>query len=115
MKLVNKCTNETIVIQNEEEKFFNTFHQLDMDNSFEVQKLAINFRKWANWNKGEAIIDVYHSFKLDTIVVIHNLFDETKISNSWDFLKDVISILSEYADTDERWNDMTQFWNERTI
>lgn len=94
------------------ETFFIRLHELDMDNRFEVQKLAINFRKWAKWNKGKVIIDIYESFELNTIVVIHNLFDEVKICDSWTFLADVEEVLEQYADTDESFDYMTYFWYE---
>ena len=94
------------------ERFFNKINDLDMDDCLEVRKLAINFRKWIDYNKGEVIIDIYESYTLKTIVVIHNFFDEIKICNSWDFLQDVEYVLDSYADSDESFTYMTNFWYE---
>lgn len=90
--------------------FFNRFKDLDMDNAFQVQKLAINFKKWANWNKGQCTIEVLEAFRLNTIVVVHDLFTDTKIEDSWEFLNDVIYILEMYADNEENFKYMVDFW-----
>lgn len=115
LKLTDEHGN-CIKIMNEEDKFFtNVFNNLDMDSSFEVQKLAINFRKWAKWNKAKVTIEVLESYEFNTIVVVHNMFDEIHICDSWQFLKDIVEVLSEYADTDDRWEYMTYFWNNEVI
>ena len=115
LKLMNEH-GDCIKIMNEEDKFFtNVFNDLDMDSSFEVQKLAINFRKWAEWNKGKVIIDVYQSYELDVIVVIHNIFDEIKIGDSWEFLATVLYVLQLYPQTNEDWEYMIDFWCKKTI
>lgn len=94
-----------------EEWFFNKFKDLDMDNEFEVKKLALNFKKWAKWNKGKAIIEVHESFEFcNTIVVIHNLFGDVKIEDSWEFIDDVVYVLEQYGDTDESFFYMVDFW-----
>lgn len=106
---------DLLLIETEKKQFFHQLNQLDMDSSFEVQKLAINFRKWTEWNKSKVIIDVLESYELQTIVVVHDLFNEIKISDGWSFLDDIISILQDYADTEERWNDIKEFWNNEAI
>lgn len=95
---------------NSYKNFFNKFENMDMNNEFEVKKLAINFRKWANWNKKKVTIDVYQSFALDVIVVIHDLFGEAKIVDSWEFLDSVVYILEMYIQTEKNWEYMTNFW-----
>lgn len=90
--------------------FFNRFKDLDMDSAFQVQKLAINFKKWANWNKAQCTIEVLEAFQLNTIVVVHDLFTDTKIEDSWEFLNDIIYILELYADNEENFKYMVDFW-----
>ena len=106
---------KTIKIETEWNKIHNKLKNLDMDSEFEVQKLAINFRKWAEWNKGKVIIDVYQSYELDVIVVIHNIFDEIKIGDSWEFLATVLYVLQLYPQTNEDWEYMIDFWCKKTI
>lgn len=106
---------KTTIIKTEWNKIHNKLKNLDMDSAFEVQKLAINFRKWVEWNKGKVIIDVYDSYELDVIVVIHNIFDEIKISDSWGFLATILYVLQLYPQTDEDWEYMIDFWCNKTI
>lgn len=92
-------------------KFCNKFKKLDMDNSFDVQLLAIAFRKWVEWNKGRCTIEILQSFEFDTIIVLHDLFEDSKFEDSCEFLDDVIYILDLYScESDEDWEYMIDFW-----
>ena len=59
----------TLKAENEWDKFCNEFKKLDMDNNFDVQLLAIAFRKWVEWNKGKCTIEILQSFNYQ-----HQLF-----------------------------------------
>lgn len=88
--------------------FFNKFKSLDMDNRDDVVYLIDSFKKWSNWNKGSCEIEVFEA--LDTIVIVHNLFTDTKIEDSWEFIDDITYILDMYGDTDENFFYMVDFW-----
>ena len=100
----------TLKVENEWDKFCNQFKKLDMDSSFDVQLLAIAFRKWAEWNKGKCTIEVLQSFEFDTIIVLHDLFGDSKFEDSYEFLDDILYILDLYSDNDENWEYMIDFW-----
>lgn len=88
--------------------FFNKFKSLDMDNIDDVVYLIDSFKKWSNWNKGSCEIEVFEA--LDTIIIVHNLFTDTKIEDSWEFINDITYILDMYGDTDENFFYMVDFW-----
>lgn len=97
--------------ENEWDKFCNKFKKLDMDSNFDVQLLAIAFRKWVEWNKGKCTIEILQSFNFDTIIVLHDLFGDSKLENSYEFLDDIIYILDLYSrESDEDWEYMIDFW-----
>ena len=92
-------------------QFCDKFKKLDMDSKFDVQKLAIAYRKWTKWCKSDCTIEILQSFEFDTIIVLHNLFMDNKFENSWEFLDDIIYILDLYSDeSDEDWEYMIDFW-----
>ena len=93
------------------DKFCNKFKKLDMDSRYDVQLLAIAFRKWTEWNKSICTIEVLESYDFDTIIVLHDLFGDTKLENSYAFLDDVIYLLDLYSDeSDEDWEYVVDFW-----
>ena len=100
-----KKTNQTW------DKFCNKFKKLDMDSSFDVQLLAIAFKKWVEWNKGRCTIESLQSFEFDTIIVLHDLFGNSKFEDSYEFFDDIIYILDLYSDeSNEDWEYIIDFW-----
>jgi len=94
--------------------FLEQFHNIDMDNIKKVELLAKNFMEWCRWNKSYETIEVIKPKNFVTIIVVHNLWEShLSIYNSWDFLKDVIYFLDEYADNDDNYNYMFDFWNNK--
>jgi len=93
------------------DKFCNKFKKLDMDSKFEVQKLAIAWKKWVAWNKGKCTIEIWQSFEFDTIIVLHDFFGDSKFEDSYEFLDDIIYLLDLYSgESDEDWEYMIDFW-----
>ena len=50
--------------------------------------------------------------EFDKIIIIHNLFGTVKITDSWDYEKDMMQLLSFYCDTDENFGKVAEFWYE---
>lgn len=93
------------------DKFWNKFKKLNMDDKFEVQKLAIAWRKWTTLNKERCTIEIWQSFEFDTIIVLHDFFGSSKFEDSYEFLDDVLFLLELYSmKSDEDWEYMIDFW-----
>lgn len=86
-----------------------------MDNIDDVKNIANTFQKWVETNKGICTIEILPSFEFNTIIVLHNLFIDTKFENSWEFLDDIIYLLDMYSDNSkEDWQYMIDFWYNDT-
>lgn len=88
------------------------FSEIDMDNIKQVKKVVELFKKWITLNQGNCRIDVLVSDEFDKIIIIHNLFGTVKITDSWDYEKDMMQLLSFYCDTDENFSKVAEFWYE---
>ena len=94
--------------------FLKKFNEIDMDEIDKVNLLVKNFEEWLRINKSYETIEVFKPKEFRTIVIVHNLYEhDLCIYNSWDFIKDIIYFLEEYSDTDERYEYMFNFWNEK--
>lgn len=95
--------------------FANIFNDLDMDNKMTVIEMFRAVMAWEYDNKyynGRSQIIELTNFN-NEIYVAHNLFDELQVVDSWQYLKDVIYVLEQYADTEERKQYRDEFWTER--
>ncbi len=102
-----------IKIENNWDKFCKKFNKLDMEKKQDVEKLSNIYRKWTKWNKGDCTIEILKSFEFDKIIVLHNLFMDTKYEDSWEFLDDILYILDMYSEeSEENWKNMNEFWSK---
>lgn len=91
----------------------NKLLEMDMDSSFDVQLLAIIFRRWVEWNKGNCIIEILQSLRFDTIIVLHDLFGDNKFEDSHEFLEDVLYLLDLYiCNNEEDLEYVVDFWGK---
>lgn len=88
---------------------------VDYDDIKIVKQLAKDFQEWCRWNKSYEIIEVIESKEFETIVVIHQLFDDyIKVTDSWEFIRDVKYFLKAYSDqSKEDCIYMITFWEEK--
>lgn len=109
----NMTKKINIKIENNWDKFCKKFNKLDMDKEQDVKKLSNIYKKWTKWNKGDCTIEILKSFEFDKIIVLHNLFMDTKYEDSWEFLDDILYILDMYSEeSEENWKNMNDFWNK---
>ncbi len=95
--------------------FANKFNNLDMDNKMTVIEMVRAVMAWEYDNKyynGKAQVIELTNFQ-NEIYVAHNLFDELQVVDSWQYLKDIIYVLEQYADTEERKKYRDEFWTDR--
>ena len=109
----NMIKKINIKIENNWDKFCKKFNKLDMEKEQDVEKLSNIYKKWAKWNKGNCTIEILKSFEFDKIIILHNLFMDTKYEDSWEFLDDILYILDMYSEeSEENWKNMNEFWNK---
>ena len=109
----NMTKKINIKIENNWDKFCKKFNKLDMEKEQDVKKLSNIYKKWTKWNKGDCTIEILKSFEFDKIIVLHNLFMDTKYEDSWEFLDDILYILDMYSEeSEENWKNMEDFWNK---
>lgn len=109
----NMTKKINIKIENNWDKFCKKFNKLDMEKEQDVKKLSNIYKKWTKWNKGDCTIEILKSFEFDKIIVLHNLFMDTKYEDSWEFLDDILYILDMYSEeSEENWKNMEEFWNK---
>lgn len=109
----NMTKKINIKIENNWDKFCKKFNKLDMEKEQDVKKLSKIYKKWTKWNKGDCTIEILKSFEFDKIIVLHNLFMDTKYEDSWEFLDDILYILDMYSEeSEENWKNMNEFWNK---
>lgn len=92
--------------------FKDMFNELDMDQKMTVLDLVMAVTAWEYDNKyynGKCQVIELTNFQKE-IYVAHNLFDELQVVDSWQYLKDLITVLEEYADTEERKQYRDEFW-----
>lgn len=95
--------------------FANIFNDLDMDNKLTVLEMVRAVMAWEYDNKyynGKSQVIELTNFQRE-IYVAHNLFDELQVVDSWQYLKDIIYVLEQYADTEERKEYRDEFWTDR--
>ena len=95
--------------------FANIFNDLDMDNKLTVLEMVRAVMAWEYDNKyynGKSQVIELTNFN-NEIYVAHNLFDELHVVDSWQYLKDIIYVLEQYADTEERKEYRNEFWTDR--
>ena len=93
----------------------NLFNELDMDNIVTVFELIRAMTAWEYANKyydGRIQVIRLNNFQGE-IYIAHNMFDELSIVDNWQYLRDIIEVLTEYADTEERKEYRDDFWNDR--
>lgn len=98
------------------DEFFWQLQNLDMDNKKKVKELAVCYEIWAECERGECEIDISESLSFQKIIVVHDLFGEPQIEDSWGFLDSVIKVLKLYVENEEM-NDnfwrMATFWRRK--
>ena len=91
------------------------FNQLDMEDIVIVNEIlkALNAWEWMN----KYFDGKYQIIKLNNlngeIYIAHNLFTKTMLVNGYDFIQNMIEVLTEYCDTDENKQYMNEFWEPR--
>lgn len=109
----NMTKRMNIKIENNWDKFCKKFNKLDMEKEQDVEKLSNIYKKWTKWNKGNCTIEILKSFEFDKIIILHNLFMDTKYEDSWEFLDDILYILDMYSEeSEENWKNMNEFWSK---
>lgn len=95
--------------------FANMFNEIDMDEKLIVIEMARAVMAWEYANKyynGKCQVIELVNFQGE-IYVAHNLFSELQVVDSWQYLKDIIEVLEQYADTEERKEYRDEFWKDR--
>ena len=77
---------------------FNKMSTIDYKDIESIEKLAMAYMIWSEYNKGSEKIEVIESRKFDEIIVVHRLYDFVKVCDGWEFIKDVKYFLKEYAE-----------------
>lgn len=95
-------------------RLFRKIESFEINDYKDIRKLADIFEEWTRWNRSPETIEVIKSNEFDTIIVVHNLFDDfIKVTDSWEFIKDVKYFLQEYGtESKEYLNYMLDFWEE---
>lgn len=91
------------------------FNQLDMENIVIVNEVleALNTWEWMNkYFDGKYQIITLNEYNSE-IYIAHNLFTEMMLVNGYDFMQNIIEILTEYCDTDENKQYMNEFWEPK--
>lgn len=91
------------------------FNELDMENIVIVNEVIKAITAWEYMNK--YFNGKYQIVKLNNlngeIYIAHNLFIETMLVNGYDFIQNIIEVLTEYCDTDENKKYVNEFWESR--
>lgn len=90
-------------------------NELDMDEVVIVNELIKTLTAWNYTNKYRD--GKYQIIKLNNlnneIYIAHNLFDDTYVVNAYDFIQNLIEVLTQYCDTAENTQYMNEFWEPR--
>ena len=89
-------------------------NSLNMDDINTVKEVKQRCYKWADFNKTDVTIDVMPtSFNTNDNIIIavaHNFNGYAILRDSWEFWHDVVEMLEEYGDTNEKMNDIKEYW-----
>lgn len=92
----------------------NYLDSLDMSDIDTVKEVAQRCYKWADFTKTDVTIDVMptsFNTEYDTIIAVaHNFNGFPILIDSWEFLHDIVEMLEEYGETDEKMNDIKEYW-----
>ena len=93
--------------------FKNITMNYEIDDYDDIRKLADYFEKWVEWNKSKETIEVMKSNKFPVIIVVHHLYNEIKVSDGYEFTKDIKHFLQDYASNSiEDLEYMLDFWEK---
>ena len=90
-------------------------NNIDVEEIETVNQLKEDFIEWCKWNKAYPKIETFESQEFyGEIIVVHNLFEDVKIGNGWEFLTDIQNILMDYAEhSEENCKYMIEFWTKK--
>lgn len=91
------------------------FNQLDMENIVIVNEVIKAMTAWEYMNKyydGKYQIIQLNNLN-NEIYIAHNIFIETMLINGYDFIQNIIEVLTEYCDTAENKQYMINFWTPK--
>lgn len=87
---------------------------VDYNDFNQIHQLALDFEEWCWCNKSYETIEVRKSKHFDAIIVVHELFHETRVIDGWEFIKDIKYILKEYSmQSKEDLEYVLDFWENK--
>ena len=88
---------------------------IDYNDFNQIHQLALDFEQWCWENKSYETIEVMESKHFDTIIVVHQLFDdEIRVIDGWEFIKDVKYLLKQYSmHSNEDLEYVLNFWGKK--